>query len=128
MKRLSLDETWVECLKMTKWLSENYDAEIDDIDERKIYYLACVCHMDGDDFPALQCFFCNYTNGYSGCKKSCPGKLVDPAFSCTLGKGPHYISDPIGFHENLLRLNAIRLGKALVGTEQHTWRNLWGLI
>jgi len=102
--KLTLDEIWILCLQMWKWISEVYDGTAS----------VCTlkhCWLKANGFEGLtvygNCFFCNYDPGLC---KNCPGRLVDADFSCINPAYP-YETNPVAFYKKLLRLNKIRTTK-----------------
>ena len=118
MKKLTLNETWVLCLKMWRWIVAHLDMFDGDIDELKDYYFRHVCRLRLENRPLFDCYFCEF-NGQQGylcsedtkkpCYK-CPGYLVSRAFSC--GRASYdYQGEPAAFLRKLESLNKIRLAK-----------------
>ena len=108
MKRLTLDQTWTECLKMWKWITEQIkkDVELDNVCELKERWLEE--HGYEEDEILEGCFFCEYTKGHKRiCSEDCPGAKVDKGFGCTEVEYA-YDDEPIAFYEKLLSLNRKR--------------------
>jgi len=112
-KPLSLDETWDECLKMWKWISENYRffaSPFFNTEKAKDYYLTNI--RKAIKKPNADCFFCDYVDqeyregGLSKCS-SCPGRLVDDKFHC-VDELYSYTNHPVKFYKKLVSLNARR--------------------
>ncbi len=102
-----LDRSWKNCLRMWKWISENW-KEGDNIVAMKRRWLV-KNKFDANSINAY-CFFCDYRFDESfGCEL-CPGKLVNLRFYCQ-NKTYDYYSKPKKFYAKLLHLNAIRKGK-----------------
>ncbi len=118
MKRLNLDETWVLCLAMWKWIAQQVRAAIKagkawDVNNLKAKW----CRKHGYSHIDWLCFFCEYIlhNNRSSCKTSrisphCPGRKVDKKFNCQ-NKEYQFENKPIAFYKKLLALNKIRLAK-----------------
>lgn len=109
---MTLNKTWKLCLRMWKWISEEWAKELNtkSPETLKRQWL----QDNGFDFREiyLECFFCEWHNRHRepACG-NCPGKLVDHSFSCTLHAGYSYNDEPVAFYKELLRLNRIRKGK-----------------
>ena len=103
MKRRTLNQTWVLCLRMWRWIAANWKegANIYTLKEQWI-------HNNGFGGTEIEsdCFFCDFC---IHCP-ACPGKLVDPDFYCENEKYD-YETKPKTFYKELLRLNRIRKGK-----------------
>lgn len=104
MKKRTLNQTWVLCLRMWRSISKRWTGRIP-VWELKARWLKA------NKFPnntiEEDCFFCDYC--FSGCSQ-CPGRLVDPDFSCT-NEDYDYEDEPVAFYKELLRLNRIRKAK-----------------
>jgi hypothetical protein len=108
MKELNLDQTWEQCLKMWKWVSEQVGAVsdlrvsalkgrwIEKNDPERVLDLS----NDGD------CYFCLYTD--NGSCVECPAQLVEKSFHCC-DECHYYATKPVAFYAELKRLNKIRL-------------------
>ena len=103
MEKLSLDETWVQCLKMWKWITQPAFAEIA-VYELKGRWLK----QHGFSDVNAACLFCEYV-GYNG-GIACPGRLVDKEFNCRDIKYS-FRWHRAKFLKELLRLSKIRLSK-----------------
>jgi len=102
-----LDTCWKNCLRMWKWIAENY-TDGDEVCELKDQWL----RDNGFRKVALNCFFCHYDRderiaGERICKH-CPGVLVDSKFHCN-DIAYDYTYSPNEFYAKLLQLNAKRL-------------------
>lgn len=105
VSKLSLEKTWVECLRMWKWITQiGLPLTEEDVVALKHLYLTANGHNQHTILN--DCYFCDYSSGL--CVK-CPGTLVDPNFNC-MGY-MHYEEDPIGFYRLLIKLNKKRLSK-----------------
>ncbi len=123
MKKLTLDQTWEQCLAMWKWVSRQClgksvqwcEKEVDDLKDKWLEENGLQnCHISQD------CFFCDYTTpkGQDGfdCFR-CPGKKVDSSFTCLncpdfeCDCGAFFASHPRKFYAKLKELNKIRLAK-----------------
>ena len=118
MKRLTLDQTWEQCLAMWKWMVEQLDAGSEKSTKllKQDYMAISGLSMDNGD----NCFFCDYheaagfeiLDGFDSdepiCQK-CPGCLIDPSFDCMCEDYHH--SHPRLFYAKLKELNKIRLDK-----------------
>ncbi len=111
MKRLTLDETWVFCLKMWKWIAKEARAGKDDrIESLKREWL------NKNGFSDIHvwgtCFFCEYSvrrTNPNTCRL-CPAKRVNKVFSCYDEKYCWQTS-PLKFYKKLCELNKLRLAK-----------------
>lgn len=126
MKKLTLSETWKQCLRMWKWIDENYPKKpgfdkLDLIIDLKNEWL----DKNGiEDELNSDCFFCEYAERrwneeveqYLNISWNreicyyCPGKLVDKEFSCT-SVSYNYTEKPHKFYQKLLSLNKKRKDK-----------------
>ena len=111
MKRLTLDETWEQCLLQRKYIADNAD-DFSDEDELKEKWLA------DNGFPKMKenCFFCEYNEQNNPDEEPndcefCPGKLIEAEFHCELVDEYNHWSCPIAFYAKLKELNKIRLAK-----------------
>lgn len=110
MKYLTLNQTWVLCLRMWRWIDKEWEKG----SKRKtiISGLKKAWLRDNgfevSDNESKNCFFCLYTDEIS-CKH-CPGVLVDPHFRCD-NLDYCWYKKPPAFYQELLRLNRIRKGK-----------------
>lgn len=108
-KKLSLEYVWVECLKMWKWVAENFD----DDGWACVWYLKeryLQKHRIKIDLHS-NCFFCQYnleqegTPSYDGenpCS-NCPAKLISKNFSCE-SETYDYEDKPKQFYKKILGL------------------------
>ena len=103
MAKLTLDETWKNCLAMYTWIAEVWKKG-DSIITLKRQWLDK--HMP-DVWVQNDCFFCDYAQNRGGCGNGCPGKLVDWDFDCC-SDFYNYEDKPKKFCEELVRLNKIR--------------------
>lgn len=108
MKKKTLNQTWVLCLRMWRhvakvWIEDGISVEI-----LKMKWLNE--NGFGEDDILSSCFFCEHIRYIVGCY-SCPGRMVDPKFDCERPEYRHW-SNPPAFYRELLRLNRIR--KALI--------------
>jgi hypothetical protein len=116
MKRLSVNETWEQCLAMWKWISRRCgDSETYlKVIRLKEEWLKKYKQDSGRD----KCYFCMYdqthrTGGFDNHSEHChlcPGKAVDKGFHCE-SEEYLYSSKPRLFYAELKRLNKIRLAK-----------------
>ncbi len=119
MKRLTLDETWVLCLKMWKWIAMKVRAAIKagktwNVNTLKKEWL----EKHGFEDIVDDCFFCDFydkrrkSDSGLGCLESglCPGRKVDDLFDCAT-TDYHYCNKPIAFYKKLCELYKLRLAK-----------------
>jgi hypothetical protein len=117
-KKLSLEKTWIECLKMWKWIVEQIkkDPNIGVITLKSEWLVK-------NKYKGLEgnCFFCDYdqstidsNGGIYNIKicKYCPGRLVNRKFNCEYTSYDWY-DKPIAFYKKLLELNRIRKSKKI---------------
>lgn len=112
---MKLDETWVECIKMWRWVVKRVGKTEFNASQLKWQYIE-------EHFPGLaldcDCFFCEYAvraenksyKRYGVDKETCnycPGKKVDKDFSCMNPKY-RYSVRPNAFLKELLRLDRLR--------------------
>ena len=113
--RLTLNETWVQCLKMWKWIAKIHE-DGDSVCDLKGHWLFAhgfnrvVYHY---------CFFCDWSrhHGARSCTGlmssdhcNCPAGKIDPEFICN-SRGYNYDRKPDEFYHKLVELNKIRLTK-----------------
>lgn len=107
---LTLEQTWAECLKMWKWIVENYKKLELTIWNAKRKWL----NENGYRNVKVKgaCFFCHYVARGEDVKKGCficPGALVDATFHCaTFHSDYHWSNTPENFYHKLLELDKIR--------------------
>jgi len=115
MKKRTLNQTWVLCLRMWRAAAKELVGKIindyDTIDRFKRRWMEE--NGFGSEKIKSNCFFCDYVgkdeNGDPDCT-TCPGALVDPYFDCCDDEY-YFRYYPQKFYEELLRLNRIRKGK-----------------
>ena len=110
MKKLTLNETWAECLKMWKWIArQKRKGDINEVSFLKERWL------EGNGYCADNvvnyCFFCEYVDKRDKGCSLCPGRKIDPRFSCS-NSDYDYFDEPILFYKEIKRLNNIRLKKS----------------
>lgn len=112
MKRLPLDQTWTECLKMWRWVVRQVKAAKAkgkgwNVQDLKTEW------MEKQGYRPLEikndCFFCEH-DGRKGNCSLCPGRKIDKTFYCS-----HWDYSwefrPTAFLARVNRLNKIRLAK-----------------
>jgi len=110
-KRLTLDETWVLCLWMWKWIASKIRKDPSlGVESLKAEWVEA--HGYEDEGLTSNCFFCDYAQKhYRGdmCNcPSCPARKIDPDFDC-MGGEYSYTEHPLEFYAEIRRLNNIRL-------------------
>lgn len=120
-KRLTLEQTWKNCLKMWEWIVEEYEQQ------------AC---PDFDDIEALKqrwckennwakklfcnCFFCQFAERdrpeYLNCRK-CPARRIDPEFNCQAEEYEFELF-PVAFLAKLKELDKKRRQKTKTKTRK----------
>ena len=104
MGKLTLNQTWVLCLRMWRWIAEVWKKG-DNVERLKSKWL----RENGFGAAGIHehCFFCHYAP--NDCPK-CPGRKVDEDFDCQDHDDYDYRM-PKSFLTELLRLNRIRKAK-----------------
>ena len=109
-KKRTLNQTWVLCLRMWRWIAKVWQTpryRQYNIKKLKKIWL----RKNGFPKSCLRgdCFFCEHKNicGRDFCDDGCPGSFVDPDFNCC-NSDYHYADKPVEFYKELLRLNRIR--------------------
>jgi len=110
-----LDRSWVNCLRMWKWISENlpmgFSESADSIKRFIIKHLKLQWLRENRFTKSLlnDCFFCEVNNnsGDSEVCEKCPAVLVKKGFCC-MEDGFHYALDPINFYHRILKLSKRR--------------------
>ena len=107
MKKRTLNQTWVLCLQMWKWIAKVWQTpryrQYDVLKLKEIWL-----RKNGFEPECLRahCFFCDY-KGVESCHQACPGALVDSRFSC-YHYDYNFEDKPVEFYKEILRLNRIR--------------------
>ena len=106
MKKLTLNKTWEQCLKMWRWIVRQPCPRC--VNELKEKWL----EKNGFDFDELEndCFFCDYATRYGGCEISCPGNIIDKNFCCG-DYDYHFLRKPAAFLRKITELNKKRLAR-----------------
>ena len=115
MKKLTINETWEQCLAMWKWISRRcekgkvYLGSSNHVPNLKVEYLndIGIRDMSGD------CFFCDMSTPNDDLSfdcNNCPAKKVDRHFDCCSGEY-NFEYSPRLFYAKLKELNKIRLPK-----------------
>ena len=104
MKERTLNQTWILCLRMWRWITktkaENPRRWISTLKRQWLHENQIKIVGDHD------CFFCEWIDDGSSCAR-CPGRLIDFNFNCHR-EAYHYVRKPAAFYKELLRLNRIR--------------------
>lgn len=113
MKKLTLEKTWTECLRMWRWIAKVVRAGSRAcVDDLKVEWMER--HSYKGNVIESNCFFCQYVRTHSKkCKKiegSCPAQKVDPEFNCFCDDYS-YDDKPIAFYNKLVALNRKRKKK-----------------
>jgi hypothetical protein len=113
MKRLTINETWEQCLAMWKWISRQCLGKskewcVSNVNRLKIEWMA----YNKIQGIHVHCFFCHNRSGgrTNGINCGCPAKKIDKSFNCVTS-AYHYMNYPREFYAELKRLNKIRLSK-----------------
>lgn len=108
-----LDRSWVNGLKMWKWISENLPAGFSESSNAmKSYVIESLKRqwLRKNKFtkPLMNnCFFCAYDIKHGNECESCPAALVIKGFHCT-DRDYNYTQNPIDFYHRILKLNSKR--------------------
>lgn len=108
MKKLTLNKTWSECLRMWKWVSAKWSKNKIVYDLKQEWLNS---HGYEDSELIDNCFFCDYKRANACgdiylCK--CPAKKVDASFKCQYT--PYdWQTNPLAFYRKLVALNKLRL-------------------
>ncbi len=98
----NLDRTWKNCLRMWKWISENWNPG------RSVEIMKRRWLKDHrfKNAPISHCFFCQHNAFHADCS-DCPGRLVSKRFHCE-NVSYDYYNRPKRFYAKLLELDAKR--------------------
>ena len=113
MKRLTVDQTWRECLAMWKWISRQCLGKSKEWCRSNVTPLK-VEWLDFNGINANEveesCFFCERSKGRCGyvCRR-CPARAIDRNFYC-MSREHNYEHLPRLFYAELKRLDKIRRG------------------
>ena len=113
-ERFSLDETWTYCESMWIWIAAQIESgSVFSVEGLKAEWLSI------HGFARVYncgCFFCDYAyhankrkGGMFMCRNHCPGKLVDPGFSCC-HVDYHWTDNPIAFKNKIVAMNKMTVG------------------
>lgn len=108
-RKISLNQTWKNCLRMWKWIDKVYDPDSwmkCDVEDLKKEWLRK--HIPDADITA-NCFFCEYNESHPKFDETCshcPGKLVSRSFHCVDRPSYRYDRNPMKFYPKLLQLDA----------------------
>lgn len=108
-KKMTLGETWENCLSMWQWVAK----QIEDESKKGVILLKrqwAEAHGFVSGEIEADCFFCEYASqnngGWPGCSK-CPGKKIEPHFDCDYGDC-QWKETPVAFYNKLVGLNKKR--------------------
>ncbi len=110
-----LDRTWINCLRMWKWISENLPKGFSETTEEiKNFVIESLKRrwLRKNKFTELlpsDCFFCAYDKKHGNECKSCPARLVKRHFHCT-DLEYNYAYEPVEFYNLLVKLDKKRRG------------------
>lgn len=126
-RHTKLDRVWYDCERLWEWVSSQWVKKHQEIVGLKARWF--ICHpfkiRSGGE---SHCFFCTHATKawyanignrperfeeWTSCDY-CPGKLVDPEFSC-MDNIHHYRFHPDLFYEEIKRLNILRKQQEIVG-------------
>ena len=113
MKRLTLDQTWEQCLAMWKWISrqclgKSWQWCTTNVARLKREWLEAHGILSGE--IDHNCFFCEYDLKRRDMCANCPAQRVDDSFRCNK-KAYSHERRPRLFYAKLKELNKIRLAK-----------------
>ena len=103
-KKRTLNQTWILCLRMWRWIAKVWTPNGLSVCELKSQWVIDNGFRNYEVYG--NCFFCSLAES---CWE-CPGRLIDPDFSC-LNRDYDYEEKPVEFYKELLRLNRIRKAK-----------------
>ena len=110
MKKLTLNETWTECLKMWKWVADQKrKGDIGGVINNVVFFKRQWLEDNGYcvDNVGSHCFFCEYVDKRDRGCELCPGRKIDQRFACS-NSDYDYFNEPILFYKKLKKLNRIR--------------------
>ena len=108
-----LDRSWINCLRMWKWISEKLpdgvsessnkmkEAVVESLKRRWLRKNKFTKPLQND------CFFCAYDRKHGSECKSCPAELVQHHFHCT-DFNYHFTLNPVEFYNRIVRLDKKR--------------------
>ncbi len=107
-RKRTFNQTWTLCLRMWRWIAKVWQTpryRRYDVHTLKGIWL----RKNGSYYLRGDCFFCECKNIYNtdDCNNGCPGIFVDSGFSCC-NYYYNYVTKPVEFYKELLRLNRIR--------------------
>lgn len=122
-KKLTIEQAWTLCLKMWKWIAENYkNDKIESTTQLKKRWLKenkTLPEMKDVDinYLSFSCFFCqynveqraskikvNYDDANMDCSK-CPAKLVSKRFCCERYEAYNWMCKPKQFYKRIKELH-----------------------
>jgi hypothetical protein len=111
MKRLTINQTWEQCLAMWKWISRQCKGKDkgwceNNVERLKVHWLKVHGIKDGE--LNYNCFLCEYDVRRKGLCLSCPAQKIDKSFKC-MEYDYSYETRPRLFYAKLKELNKIRL-------------------
>lgn len=112
-RKLSLEQTWIKCLKMWKEMIEvHWKPGMTGNKLKEIYFEN---HPKIIEEPLCGgCYFCDYDTKRKGNNdehcSNCPGRLINKKFDCH-NESYHYDIKPKAFYRKLLELNTKRKSK-----------------
>lgn len=111
MKKLTLNKTWTECLRMWRWIAKEKRAGNKSyIYNLKAEWLKKHGYVPNDKDVECNCFFCEYDLHKNDNCRACPPKKIEPKFDCR-NEDYHFNEKPIAFYNKLVALNRKRIGK-----------------
>ncbi len=108
-----LNQSWKNCRRMWKWVSENLPEEFSKIDlvkkEEVIRKLKAKWLKDNRFTKRISqdCFFCEYDKQHGNLCMGCPAVLIEPNFHCD-DPEQSFRFEPIKFYIRILELDIRR--------------------
>ena len=108
-----LDRSWINCLRMWKWILENLPGGFSELNNNiKEFIVESLKRQwlrNNKNTKSLlnDCFFCAYDKKHGNVCDSCPARLVEKGFHCC-DHSHHFTRQPIEFYHHLLELNSKR--------------------
>ena len=108
-----LDRSWINCLRMWKWITENlpegFSASSERTKEFVIGSLKRQWLRENKFTKPLSdaCFFCEYDKKHGDECGHCPAGLVKRGFRCT-NCSHHFAHNPVAFYHLITKLDSRR--------------------
>lgn len=111
-----LDKSWVDCLRMWEWVSENIPEGFSTLSPwRKELVIDAlkVTWLKENRFTKRRsndCFFCEYDEKHGDGCNSCPARLVGRSFHCD-DEDYSFRYNPVEFYQRIQALDKVRKEK-----------------